>query len=323
MCRYPNQNTFILWTVLFGLVISACSASPQALTPTPTASLTPALTAYHTPTASLTPSGQPPTATPLPTATATLLKYTVGKDDDMFGLSLYFGIDVHAIETANPSVHPNSMGEGTVLIIPLTPTPPTPTASPAPGQVPASGVSVTAPRCYSDAKGGLWCLALVRNQGAASLENVSVIFRLTSEQTVYTPLDVLAKGAALPVAAYFDPPAAASAQVEAQPAGSLPLAAGDPRYTALQPIGIETKVDGMSAAVSGKLAPSAVSGSAKSAWVLAVAYDVDGNPVGLRKWESGEIAQGITATNPLPFSLTVYDLGPAIDHVDVLAEGHN
>jgi hypothetical protein len=315
---------------LLCLAISGCSASPQALTSTPTASITPALTAYHTPTPSLTPSGQPPTATPLPTATATVFKYAVGKDDDMFGLSLRFGVDVHAIETANPSVYPNSMGEGTVLIIPLTPTPPTPTASPAPGQAPSSDVSITPPHCYPDAKDGLWCLALVRNQGAGALENVSVVIRLTpgsggqpSEQTVYTPLDVLAKGAALPVAVYFDPPAAARAQIEAQPIGSLPLAADDPRYTALQPIGVETKVDGMSAAVSGKLAPSTVSGSAKSAWVLAVAYDADGDPVGLRKWESGEIAQGITATSPLPFSLTVYDLGPAIDHVEILAEGHN
>ncbi len=313
------------WAFLLCLALFACSASPQALTPTSTASPIPALTIYHTPTPSLTPSGQPPTATPLPSATPTVFKYTVGKDDDMFGLSLRFGVDVHAIETANPSVHPNYMGEGTVLTIPLTPTPPTPTASPAPGQTPASDISITSPRCYPDAKGGLWCLALARNLGAASLENVSVVFRLPAgsqpiEQTVYTPLDVLAKAASLPVAAYFDPPAAGNARVEAQPAGSLPLAADDPRYTALQIGAVETRIDGVTATVSGTLAPAAASGAAKNAWVLAVAYDSSGNPVGLRKWES---AQTITAASPLPISLTVYSLGPAIDHVDVLAEGHH
>jgi hypothetical protein len=249
----------------------------------------------------------------------------------MFGLALRFGISPWAIETANPSVHPNYMGVGTVLTIPLTPTPPTPTATAAPGSSQAAAdFSISAPSCYPDVRGGMWCLALAHNHGVSTLESISAVFRLSPgpqasalEQTVYAPLDVLAGGATLPLTAYFDPPIPVRAAAEAQPAGSLPLAKGDPRYTAVTVQAVKTQIDGNTAAVSGALVPTDSGGTAKSVWVLAVAYDKAGQPVGLRKWESPPGGPSLSKASPLSFNLNVYSLGPAIDHVDVLAEGHN
>jgi hypothetical protein len=314
--------------VVVGLMLTACSAAPQAVPPSPTPSPSPALTAYHTPTVTPTPSGQPPTATPLPTATATIFKYTLQKDDEMFGLALRFGVSVSAIKTANPSVHPNYMGAGMVLIIPITPTPPTPTKTPAGTPSPAAAaIRLTAPSCYLDAQGGLWCLALARNPGPARLESPSAVFRLAAsgagspaEQTVYAPLNVLAGGAALPIAAYFPPPLAGRPKVEVVPGDSLPLADGDPRYPAVETQGLATQVDGLSGTIKGEVALGKGASAAKQVWVLAVAYDAAGNPVGLRKWES---PGGLSAGSPLAFNLTVYSLGPLIARVDVLAEGHS
>ena len=39
----------------------------------------------------------------------------------MFGISLWYGISLEALKTANPTVNPYAMGVGTVLLIPLTP----------------------------------------------------------------------------------------------------------------------------------------------------------------------------------------------------------
>ncbi len=52
---------------------------------------------------------------------------------------------------------------------------------------------------------------------------------------------------------------------------------------------------------------------AASVWVMAVAYDVTGNPVGVRRWESA----GATA-----FDFWVYSLGPDIADVQVVVEAH-
>jgi hypothetical protein len=310
-----------------GLILAGCSSAPETVKPSATPSPTPALTAYQTPTPTPTPSGRPPTATPRPTATATIFKYTLKKDDEMFGLALRFGVSVSAIKTANPSVHPNYMGAGMVLIIPITPMPATPSKTPAGTSSPsAQQVSLSAPNCYLDAQGGLWCLALAHNPGRSRLESPSAVFRLAAggqgqpaEQTIYSPLNVLAGGAALPIAAYFPPPVSGRPAVEAQPGDSLPLADGDPRYPAVETQSVQTQVDGLSAAVKGEVVLGKGASAAKQVWVLAVAYDTAGNPVGLRKWESpGGLAPG----SPLPFNLNVYSLGPLIDHVDVLVEGH-
>jgi hypothetical protein len=314
--------------LLAGLAFTGCSASPAAPDPTatPTPSLTPALTAYHTPTPSSTPSGAPPSLTPIPSATPTLFKYKVGKDDDMFGLAWRFGVSVAAIKTANPSVHPNYMGDGTVLIIPITPTPPTPTGTAAGQPSPSAALTLTAPHCYPDALGGLWCLALLRNPGPGSLESPSAVFRLppdaqgqTVEQTVYAPLNVLPGGASLPIVAYFSPPVAGRPAAEAQPADSLPLAAGDPRYPAVTTQAVQIQMDGVSATAKGQVTLGEGVSSVKQIWLLAVAYDREGNFIGLRKWESPE---SVSAGGPLSFTLNVYSLGPPIDHVEVLVEGH-
>lgn len=327
MLLQPSLAGRLIASFLLAALLGSCAAA-ATLTPQPTPTLTPAVAAYRTPTPSPSPSGRPPTATAIPSATPTLLTYAVKTADDMFGIAYQFGISVSALKTANPKVHPNYMGVGTVLVIPVTPTPPSSKGTQSIQPTPASpDFTLSPPHCYADAAGGLWCLALARSGKGMELENVSAVFRLspagggkTLEQTVYAPLNVLPGDAALPVAAYFDPPAPAAAAVDAQPADALPLASGDTRYPAAQVQGVQIQINGGSGLVTGTVRLAQGGTTAREIWVLAAAYDSGGNPVGLRKWES---PTGLSGEAQLPFTLSVYSLGPAIDHVVVLAEAHN
>jgi hypothetical protein len=52
-------------------------------------------------------------------------------------------------------------------------------------------------------------------------------------------------------------------------------------------------------------------------WLAAVAYAADGRVVGVRKWEAD---QGLAAGEKLPFEMSIFSMGPPIDHVDTLVE---
>jgi hypothetical protein len=52
-------------------------------------------------------------------------------------------------------------------------------------------------------------------------------------------------------------------------------------------------------------------------WVLAVAYDKNGQLVGFQRWEAGE---PLVAGESLPFNFLVSSMGPAIDRVEFLTE---
>lgn len=70
----------------------------------------------------------------------------------------------------------------------------------------------------------------------------------------------------------------------------------------------------------------------QSVWVSALAYDENGQIVGVRKWkglpvcqtDAGEGDDTPTSTplpcNPVEFDLTVFSLGPNISQVDIVAE---
>ncbi len=96
--------------VTLGLV-AACGGGATP-TPAPTPQPTPA------PTDIFVESPEPtaaPSAEPTPGAAQ---KYTVKKGDTMWAISQKFGVSLAALKAANPTVNPNTMRVGTVLVIP-------------------------------------------------------------------------------------------------------------------------------------------------------------------------------------------------------------
>ncbi len=322
---------FALTVCLAGmLILAACSPAPARSTATSTEPGR--LIPYHTPTASRTPlpsplpTGSPP---PPPTATSTVTPtpflHVLTNDDTLFGLALKYGVSLEAIKTANPELNPNYLTVGKSVVIPIQATSATsaPTAAPSPTPVP---VRVAAPQCYPTADGGLWCFMLAANDQPVALENLSAWISLTGPdgqelggQTAILPLNRLPPGAALPLAAFFPPPAEAEAVPSAELANSLVVPAGDTRYltATLQIDNVDIHPDGLQADVQGNVLLPAGTRPASVVWVAVVGYDASGHVVGVRKWESTEPLQ---PAGRLPFAVTVYSLGPLIARVDAVVE---
>ena len=177
--RMPRRTVLLLAACLaLAAGFAACSPAATATQPPASPTVPGVLTPYHTRTPTPSPSGAPPTQTPFPTATPTPVTYTVQKNDDMFGIALRYGVSLPALKTANPTVLPNFLSVGIVLVIPVTPPPPGAAPSPQASATPAP-VTLDRPHCYPVADGGAWCLALARNTSDRGVENITALFRLS------------------------------------------------------------------------------------------------------------------------------------------------
>lgn len=271
------------------------------------------------------------TLTPTPTRTLEPVTFSVGENDDMFSIALFYGISLEALKTANPDVNPNAMSLGTVLQIPLTPTAmPSPDPSqPAAQTTPeAYELSLSSePACYADALGGAGCLVLLTNEGEETVENASVGFRLTNteenyqaEMLVFSLLNLLPPGDTLPVYAYFSAPVPEELQVEAWVESWLPTMPDDVRYAAVV-IGeeqISYEKDKKSAQIRGELSIAAEEKELASVWLLAVAYQSTGKPLGLRRWEANP--QQLTNPSEILFEISLYSMSGPIDSIELFAE---
>lgn len=293
------------------LALTACGG-------TPTADLGP-VSPYQT----LTPPG---VSTPLPARTEiliptpTLFVHIIGQGDTLSGIADRYGVSLQALQDANPGVVATSLIVGDELIIPVggvtTVSEPTPTPAIAP---------VTQSQCWPETTGGVWCFALVENEYAEPLENLSALFTLQNangqditSQTVYGLLDVLPPGASMPLAAHFPAPVDPSAEPRVQILTAIRLLPGDTRYLSAMTENTLVSVDssGRTAQVTGRVVLTG-SGTATRLWVLATAFDAAGNVVGVRRWES---SSALTADAPVTFDFLVSSLGPGIDRVDFLTE---
>lgn len=311
----------LLLLLLTAVLLGGCVFS---ISPAPTAVPRPTNTALPLPSDTPAPPTATPTLTPSPTPTSTPVYYQVDADDDMFGISLRYGISLEALMTANPSIIPYAMGVGTLLLIPITQTPPAPTSTPAQAglQTAQPGASLQTD-CYRDKTGGVLCFALTANDTEKDLENVSAKVTLTSEDGEYTrtqtailPLNLLKAGQSLPLIAYFQAPTPEVFSASAVIDFSLPVPENDTRYLPAQvtDLGVSCSKDKFSCAVTGRVLLSPDSAQAGALWVLAVAYSQDGRVVGIRRWD----AQTFPAA--MDFSVLVYSAGPEIERVEVFAE---
>lgn len=245
----------------------------------------------------------------------------------MFGIALLYGVNLDELRTANPTVMPNFLSIGTVLLIPGTAVAP-PEPQPDVLQSPtAVSMQVGTLACYPTADGGAWCFLPVSNPSERALESVSAVIRLGDDagqeiaaQSAYPPLDLLPPGAALPLSAYFAPPLPAGFRGSAEITRALTYPE-DGRYVPAQLKNQQVRLpqDGLSAEIICDVLLADTAGGAQRVWLAAVAYDAQGNMVGVRRWENPE-DEGLSGSQPLNARFWVYSAAGPIARVEVLAE---
>jgi murein DD-endopeptidase MepM/ murein hydrolase activator NlpD len=295
-----------------GLFITACaSTSTQNISSN---SLKPYLTA----TPSLTPTANAVVIAETPVPTSAPSEYKIKAGDTFSQLAEQFKISEDDLRAANPDIQPNSMPVGGTLLIPdassiraargATPTP-----------VP---VPVTQTVCHPAASNSLWCFALIHNDSAEALENVSAQITLLSEnnnplasQTASAPLDIIPPNSSLPVYASF-PNVSPAANVQVQILTAYQSSNSNYLPATLNNATAQIDWNGLTAQLSGQVSLPAESKAATQTWVAAVAYNKDGQVVGVRRWEGGAMQPG----GSIPFSFSVSSFGSAIDRVEYVIE---
>jgi hypothetical protein len=302
----------LLSSLVFLSTLTACAAKADLVTPPP--SLIPYQTITPAETASIL-----PVLTSIVLPTPTTFTYTVVAGDTLIGIAGRFGVTLEALIAANPGIQPSALLVGTSLVIPTgSGNPAEPTPSPAP-------LRIQQARCWPQSDGGLWCFALVQNEYAQAVENLSAQFTLLdlngqeiASETAFGMLNTLPSGLSMALAVHFPAPMPVDPAVRVQVLTAIRLLPGDARYLPAATDNTLLRIDpsGRTAQVTGRVLLAA-QGTASTTWVLAVAYDGIGNVVGLRRWESQST---LSADSPLSFDFTVYSLGPGIAKVDFLVE---
>jgi hypothetical protein len=354
LCFFVGKRILFLGKILFlaGICIDLVACTSLRPTDPPAASQEAVLIPYWTVTpgatakAGLSEGKLPaslPTATIPPPPTPTPFTYPVKKGDTLLAIAIRYGVSLQDLMAANPDVNPRILSIGTELIIPLEQSGATPEAVPTATPVP---VGLKPPRCYPTAAGGLWCFAAMENERSQALENLSGWISLATPggeiitgTLAIPPLDLLPAGQRLPLAAYFPAPLPEGVSASAQLLTASPVSPDSGRYLPVQVEISQTTLEanGLMATVSGRIdyplnAAGEITGTstltmtvppanelptAGTVWAVVVAYGVEGDIVGMRKWE---------AQKPLPagkhreFEITVYSSGPQIARTEVLAE---
>jgi LysM repeat protein len=249
--------------------------------------------------------------TPLPTATP--FTYVIRAGDTISELAETYNVSQDDLRAANPDLNPNSMTIGMTILIPSASSAAVGASTPIPAPVP-----ITQTICHPSVDSGLWCFALVHNNTVFVLENVSAQVTLKDEnggviasQLALLPLDILPPDTSLPAYVFF-PNAPASAIPQVQLLSALQMSAGNSRYLPAVVDNTLARIDGDLAQLSGQVHLPAESQAATRVWVAAVAYDKNGQVVGVRRWEGGTIQPGMS----IPFNFAVTSTGPRIEHVE-------
>lgn len=306
--------------LLFGLGACVQVESTQApLVNTPTIGLTP----YFSPTpgqevqlrtTEIIQPTNPPTPTPTP------ITYTVIKGDTMLAIALRNGIELEELLAANPEVNPRLLSVGTVLVIPIGENrPPEPaTATPIP-------IDLQDPKCYPSMDGTL-CLVTMTNDRSRPLENLSariVLFNLDGETIAegiaIAPLNLLPVDESIPLVVFIAGERSADITVVADLISAQQVPRSDDRYLNVwtEVNKVEVSQDGSYAEVMGMYGLPKKSLSATQIWIVAIAYNEEGEVVGVRKLEEVSLLE---PGQSRPFSINLFSLGPSIDEVKVLAE---
>ena len=244
--------------------------------------------------------------------------------DTLLGIAIRSGVSLDELLVMNPGIDPRILSIGQEIIIPspgdesaaallLTPTP-----------VP---IDLSPVRCHLIPSGSLWCLTTAHNTTSADIRGLSVLVTLVNPAgepleyaPAYSPLDLITKGSLMPLASFFlDPP---SDYVSATVTQLSAVQVGEEitRYTDLtvEKTKSERGSDGHQWTVQGEATlPESFHGSAARINVLLLALDAAQEVVGYSKWEAETTVE---LGGSVDFNMTVFSLGPIIDHIDILTE---
>ncbi len=300
------------------LLLAGCAAETRSETPIeenlqPYETLTPGATSSQPAELVVTPE------TPLPSPTP--FTYTIKAGDTMGQIAEKYHVSLDALQQANPDIDPNGMPVGKSLQIPSNPANATGESTPTPAPF-----SVEQAACRSTVDRGLWCFVLAHNDSPDIMENVTAQVTLTDSngqsivsQTALLPLNILPPNEALPLSVFFPPDVPTDAKPQVQILTATRLLPGDERYLPATVQNTLVRVDwvGLSAQVEGKVVLPTSSKPAREVWIAAVAYDGEGNVIGVRRWESDA---GLPAGGSLPFSFMVSSVEGKIERVDFAVE---
>lgn len=318
------MKKFILLTILSLFILAGCSPTVSPLPATSTATLRPG-TLPHYPSATPQPTGTPTppgSPTPLPSSTPTPRSHTIKSGEDMFGISLRYGISLDELMTANPSVNPRAMSVGNTLVIPASAATPK-NVTPQPTPIP---LQIDTPVCYPAGDGGWWCFTTAHNPLEGAVESVSVEIRAANadgSQIISQPalalLNLLPAGGSVPLAVYFTAPGFEIAGASAELNGSLPVSIESGRILPVQINDLQKEIssDQKNAHISGTVQLSGEALSASRVWVCAVLRNSNGAIIGLRRWETTE---SLASGQSVDFSFDVYAHTSKIAQIDIQAE---
>jgi LysM repeat protein len=321
----PRRNSLLILMLGGLLALSACApAAPDQQSGFAGGNaLTPYNTATSTATLTITPVNAP-TQTPQPTITPTTFIYTAKANDTMWTIAAKNGVSLDAILKANPDVNPYTLSAGTQVVVP--PSSGAGNGTPTPISATAVPLLLKEPFCAPSLTGGLYCFAVVENNQDYSVQNLTAQFTLTNPETGEKlqavgslPLNQLKSKNSLPLFAYFPPPVFASPKVTLALLTALPVSSSSTSVldVTIQNSKVEIASDGNSATVSASLALKDATSTANHYWVAAVAYDAQGNVVGVRQYEkNADLSNG----QGKDFTLYVYSISNKIDHVDLFGE---
>jgi LysM repeat protein len=313
-------------TLLVGILVVLCITSCQRMeSSTPTIStagftLTPYLPGVPGSTSlTLTPTPQP--NSPIPAPSPTPLIYIIAEGDTLSGIAERFGLSIDSILVANPDIDAHSLLIGMQVMIPSS----TDGTLPLPESI-LTGVHLDSPNCYPVADEGLWCLASVGNARGEPVEGLSAEITLLSQtgkvltnRTAYSPLERLMPGKAMPLMAYFPPPIHTPWVASAVLKTVLPGKLEDNRYipTSLDIQDMTLSPNNEWVSIQGIISLAGGGSPAGLVWLMAVAYNDEGQAIGMRKWEA---EKALKEGKKISFDIELYSLGPKIANVDVQAE---
>lgn len=320
MLHMTKKRSILVCILGILVMLTACAPGSQnALSSTLT--IAPPLNPYQ----SKTSTPIIPTATvPLPTdhpliPTATPFSHSVQPGDTLYGIAIQYNISLDNLVSANPGVDTSLLSIGTKLVIPFSEEDELSVPTPTPFQVP-----LTEPVCYSTKDNGIWCYLMVENNQNTVLESLSASFNLYNEKqelvrsvVAIPPLNMLFPDQMISLAAFIKPAQVDQYRVTGTLLTALPSERTEP-LTAITDYSIKYTEDNKVAQITGVVEVLAAKVEGNQIWIAAIGLS-DGEPVGIRKWTSGE---SIDAETSYPFDIQLYSLGPRIDQVLLLSELH-
>jgi LysM repeat protein len=316
------RNLILLLTIVTLAMAAGCAPSGASSGRLATSTLRP----YATATASVQPSPieMSTISTPTPGPTATPFVHVIQDGDTLIYIAYLHGVTVEALLAANPGTDPRFLIVGTELIVPLPGTEdveePLPLVTPMP--VPLGPVD-----CYRTLTNGLWCITTAEGRSDGAAEGLAASIKLydargeeIASETAYGPLNLLEPGKAMPLGAFFAPPAPEYSQVQATLLTAFEYIDEEDRYLSVE-VALDV-LDALPGATRWHLAGTVSLASwesrvAERISLLVIARSSRGDVVGFNIWESpGSVAPG----EQVAVELDLFSLGAPIASVETLAE---